>query len=132
VAGLSYLADACALIMYHGRGAASMSEAGRLVMEEGDVFVSPITVWEITRKAAMGKLARPMPADYSGRFSSWLDDTGYRVVPLTWDDCERANALPDLHKDPMDRMLIASALGNGMTIITNDRVIARYSVATIW
>lgn len=132
MAGLSYLADACALIMFHGRAAASMTEAGRNVMEDGDVFVSPITVWEITRKSALGGLARPVPADYMGGFSSWLSDMGYRVMPLTWDDCERANGLPDLHKDPTDRMLIASALGNDMTIITNDRVIVRYGVRTIW
>jgi len=132
MAGLNFLADACALVVYHGQAAASMSEAARRVMADGDVFVSPITVWEITRKAALGKLARPIPADYSGTFSFWLTDVGYRVMPLTWEDCERANALPDLHKDPMDRMLIASALRNDMTIITNDHVVARYGVRTIW
>jgi PIN domain nuclease of toxin-antitoxin system len=51
--------------MYHGRNAESMTEAGKRVMEDGDVFVSPITVWEITRKAALGKLVRPMPRDYT-------------------------------------------------------------------
>jgi PIN domain nuclease of toxin-antitoxin system len=132
MAGLSFLADACALIIYHGLAAASMTDEGRHVMEDGDVFVSPITVWEITRKAALGKLARPMPGDYSGGFSSWLNDVGYRVLPLTWDDCERANGLPDLHKDPMDRMLIATAFANNLTIVTNDHIIARYGVRTIW
>ena len=87
-------------------------------MADGDVFVSPITVWEITRKVALGKLARPMPPRYVGSFASWLEGIGYRVMPLAWDDCEVANGLPDLHKDPMDRMLIASALRNDLTIIT--------------
>jgi PIN domain nuclease of toxin-antitoxin system len=118
--------------MYHGLAAETMTQAGKHIMEDGDVFVSPITVWEITRKAAQGKLARPVPRDYTGGFSSWLNDMGYRVLPLTWDDCERANGLPDLHKDPTDRMLIASALGNDMTIVTNDRIIASYGVQTIW
>jgi len=124
VAGLSFLADACALIMFHGRSAEGMTDTGRSVMEEGDVFVSPITVWEITRKVSLGKLIRPVPADYSGDFSAWLSDAGYRMLPLSWSDCERANSLPDLHKDPMDRMLIAAALGHDMTIVTNDRLVA--------
>jgi PIN domain nuclease of toxin-antitoxin system len=132
MAGLSFLADACALIMYHGRAAESMTKAGRRAIEDGDVFVSPITVWEITRKSALGKLARPMPRHHVGSFSTWLEDIGYRVMLLTWDDCELANGLPDLHKDPMDRMLIASALRNDMTVITNDQIFARYGVSTVW
>ena len=51
---------------------------------------------------------------------------------MTWDACERANALPMHHKDPMDRMLIASALEKDLTVITDDEVFARYGVATIW
>jgi PIN domain nuclease of toxin-antitoxin system len=132
MAGLTFVADACALIFYHGRGGVGMTRAGRDVMEEGDVFVSPITVWEITRKAGLGKLAAPVPKSYIGDFASWLGDAGYRILPLSWEDCERANRLPDLHKDPMDRMLIASALRNDLTIVTNDRMIARYGVPTIW
>jgi PIN domain nuclease of toxin-antitoxin system len=132
MAGLSFVADACALIFYHGRGGVGMTEAGRRIMEEGDVFVSPVTVWEITRKAGLGKLATPMPKDYTGGFASWLGYAGYRMLPLSWDDCERANGLPEFHKDPMDRMLIASALTNDLTIVTNDRMIAKYGVSTVW
>jgi PIN domain nuclease of toxin-antitoxin system len=132
VASLSFVADACALIFYHGLGGLRMTDVGRKVMEEGDVFVSPVTVWEITRKASLGKLMTPMPRDYVGNFASWLDDAGYRILPLSWADCEQANQLPDLHKDPMDRLLIASALANNATIVTNDRIIVQYGVPTIW
>jgi PIN domain nuclease of toxin-antitoxin system len=54
------------------------------------------------------------------------------VLPMTWDACERANALPMHHKDPTDRMLIASALEKALMVITDDEVFARYGVATIW
>jgi len=109
-----------------------MTGAGRRVMEEADVFVSPITVWEITRKAGLRKLATPVPKDYTGGFASWLSDAGYRTLPLSWDDCERAAGLPGLHKDPMDRMLIASVLMNDRIIVTNDRMIARYREPAVW
>jgi PIN domain nuclease of toxin-antitoxin system len=129
---VSLLADACALVVFHGYGGQTMSSAGRTAISTGDVFVSPITMWEIARKVAMGKLERPAPPGFNGSLSDWLRHAGYRVLPLTWEACERANALPMHHKDPMDRMLIAAALDRGLTIITDDDVFARYGVQTIW
>jgi PIN domain nuclease of toxin-antitoxin system len=126
------LADACALIVFHGYGGQTMTKAGKAAMSTGDVFVCPITVWEISRKIAAGKLERPAPSGFSGGLSEWLRQVGYRVLPMTWDACERANALPLHHKDPMDRMLIALALDRGMTIVTDDEAFARYGVETIW
>ena len=127
-----FLVDACALIVFHGYGGATMGPATLDIMRTADLFVSPITVWEITRKAALGKLPRPTPAGYEGSFASWLATAGYRVMPLTWEDCERANALPAHHKDPMDRMLIATALAQDFTIVTDDGIFPRYGVKTIW
>ncbi len=109
-----------------------MSNASKAALMTSDVFVSPITVWEISRKVALGKLERPAPPGFKGSLSEWLRQVCYRVLPMTWDACERANALPLHHKDPMDRMLIAAALERGMTVVTDDAVFARYGVATIW
>jgi PIN domain nuclease of toxin-antitoxin system len=129
---LNFLADACALIVFHGYGGETMSGAGKGAMAQGDIFVSPVTVWEISRKVALGKLARPAPAGFDGTLAAWLREIGYRVMPLTWDHSERANSLPMHHKDPMDRMLIATALDRAMTVITDDDIFARYGVSTIW
>ena len=129
---MTLLADACALIAFHGYGGQTMSHAGKMAMGTGDVLVSPITVWEITRKVAIGKLETPTPPGFMGSFSDWLRQAGYRVVPLSWDMCERANALPAHHKDPMDRMLVATALDRGLTIVSDDEVFPAYGVATLW
>lgn len=129
---MSLLADACALIVFHGYGGQTMSSAGKAAMGAGDVFVCPITVWEITRKIALGKLERPAPPGFNGSLSDWLRQAGYRILPMTWGACEQANALPMHHKDPMDRMLIAHALNRGMTIITDDDMFGHYGVGTIW
>jgi PIN domain nuclease of toxin-antitoxin system len=126
------LADACALIALHGYGGQTMSEAGKAAMSAGDVFVCPITVWEISRKIALGTLVRPAPPGFNGSLSAWLRQVGYRILPMTWEACELATALPLHHKDPMDRMLIALALDRGMTVITDDDVFGRYGIATIW
>jgi PIN domain nuclease of toxin-antitoxin system len=129
---LNYLADACALIMFHGGGGKTMTPSGLDAMAEGNVFVSPITVWEITRKTALGKLPSPTPPGYPLGLTGWLHEAGYRMLPLTWHDGEGANALPDLHKDPMDRILIATAIRQNLTIITRDRIFADYGIATVW
>jgi PIN domain nuclease of toxin-antitoxin system len=129
---LSIIADACALIVFHGYRGETMSDAGKTAMTASDVFVSPITVWEISRKVAMGKLERPAPPGFNGSLSEWLRQAGYRVLPLTWDVCERANALPMHHKDPMDRMLIAVALERSMAVVTDDAVFSRYGIETVW
>jgi PIN domain nuclease of toxin-antitoxin system len=126
------IADACALIAFHGYSGQTMSEAGKMAMSSGDVFVCPITVWEISHKIALGKLERPTPFGFNGSLSTWLRDAGYRVLPMNWDASEQANGLPMHHKDPMDRMLIALALDRGMTVITDDDIFARYGVNTIW
>ena len=132
MAGLSFLADACALIVFHGYGGRGMSAAGKAAMEDGDVFVSGITVWEITRKVALGKLDRPVPPGFAGTFAQYLEQSGYRPIQLDWHTAEAANALPEHHKDPMDRMLIAIAQRQGLVIISNDVVFADYGVRTVW
>jgi PIN domain nuclease of toxin-antitoxin system len=123
------LADACALLAYFGAGDSGMSSLG-LEAFAGEVAVSPITVWELTRKAAIGKLP-PLPTD-RGSFARHLAGLGFRDAPLLWADAEAANALPPHHRDPMDRMLIATALRLDLAIITNDAVFSTYGVRTVW
>ena len=124
-----FIADACALLAFFGGGGRTMTRAGIDAMR-ADVVVSPITVWELTRKAAAGKLP-PLPTE-SGGFARHLVALGLRGVPLSWGDAEAANALPPHHRDPMDRMLIATALRTGLTVITNDAVFPAYGVTTVW
>lgn len=109
-----------------------MSTAGKRAMEGGDVFVSAITVWEIVRKIGLGKLARPTPPGFTGSLSRYLEQSGYRPIPLERQTAEAANALPEHHRDPMDRMPIAIARGQGMTIVSDDGVFARCGVPTVW
>jgi PIN domain nuclease of toxin-antitoxin system len=122
-----YLADACALIVFYAAGA--MSRMVQQVMREGDVAVSAVTVWEITRRAALGKL----PSDWGeDGLAGLLQRQGFRPLPLSWSDAERANGLSPIHKDPTERMLIAQAMRHRLEIITNDRLFDDYGVKTVW
>jgi PIN domain nuclease of toxin-antitoxin system len=129
--GLTYLADACALIVYLGDPSApQIMTRSAAVMRSAAVRVSPITVWEITNKAAAGKL--PSVWGHWDSFSHLLRAQDFEFHTLTWEDAEAATRLPNHHKDPMDRMLIATALRSGLTIITNDPIFSLYGVKTIW
>ena len=102
--------------------------SGGEVMAHGDVGVLATTVWEITRKISLGKL----PPLTSRPLSQVLAQQKFHLMPLTWDDAEAANQLPDHHRDPMDRLLIAVSLRADFTVITSDRIFAAYGVRTIW
>ncbi len=73
----------------------------------------------------------PLPTR-NGSFSRHLTALGFQIAPLSWDDAETASSLPPHHKDPMDRMLIATATRMGVPIITNDALFAAYIVPTVW
>ena len=124
-----FLADACAIIAFFADDGAGMTDVGMAAMR-GDVAVSPITVRELTRKASLGRLP-PLPT-VDGSFARWLATQGFRVQPLAWADTERANTLPPIHKDPMDRMLIAQALNADLPVITEDAPYSAYGVKTVW
>jgi len=129
LASLTHLADACALLAYFGIGAKAMSNQGLEAMR-GLPVVSVITVWELVHKANLGKLP-PLPV-INGTFVGYLVASGFRLEKLEVVDGERAASLPPIHKDPMDRMLIATAQRTGLTIITCDTVFSTYGVATVW
>lgn len=90
-----------------------------------DIFLSPITIWEVTIKQALGKLAGP--PDLAER----VRDMGFRELPITHVHALTAGRLPHHHRDPFDRMLIAQAIVEGLTLATRDADILRYNVDTL-
>ncbi len=101
-------------------------------MEEADaagigVFVSPITAWEIGLLIAKGRLSMQMAPKLW--FGSLLD-SGIRLVPLTADILIDSSNLPgDLHRDPADRILAATAREYGYRLMTRDRPLLAYAEA---
>ena len=128
----AFLADACALIVFHTVREGIMSLSARGAMATGEVLVAPITVWEIQRKVQLGKLPMPAPSGFRRGYPAWLSSQGYQLASFDWEDAATAATLPDHHRDPMDRMLIAIALRRGLTIVTSDAAFAPYGVATLW
>lgn len=131
---MTVLADACALIAFHAGSASGaptpFSAEALRTLSEDRVQVSPITVFEITQKVSLGKLP-PLPIGALS-FSAWLAREGYEPAPLTWQETEDASRLPWHHKDPFDRLLIATALRHDGVIVTCDPVFTTYGVRTLW
>lgn len=96
-----------------------------IINPNNDIFVSAINLWEISIKKSIGKLKAP------DDMVSIVEEKGFLHLPVTPFDGQSLVSLPMLHKDPFDRMLIAQALNNKLTIITNDHLIANYKVKTI-
>lgn len=89
------------------------------------VLVSAVSVWEIEIKRSRRRL--DVPDDLVDALAA----TGFEPLAITVAHCVAAGRLPAHHRDPFDRMLVAQARLEGLTIVTRDPMIARYQVATL-
>lgn len=96
-----------------------------LLDNEPDVYVSAATVWEVAVKQATGKLTGPTD------LPELIRDSEFRTLPVTADHAITAGRLPPIHRDPFDRILIAQAQRENLTLATRDNLIPRYIVATL-
>jgi PIN domain nuclease of toxin-antitoxin system len=87
-----------------------------------DVFLSPVSLWEITINQSAGKLAGP--PDLAER----VRDMGFRELAVTHAHAIAAGRLPPHHRDPFDRMLVAQAITEGLTLASRDASMALYDV----
>jgi len=113
-------------------GGSRISDRARGLIEdpEVEVLLSVASAWEISIKSARGRLQLPVPAE---RFvPDRLRRHRMSVLDVALPHALRAGALPEIHADPFDRMLVAQAQIEGLPILTADPAIARYEVETIW
>ena len=103
------------------------AETQRLLQSpENDVFVSVVTLWEIAIKYALPKgRADDMPVSAKDALAEFLE-AGYQVLDVISPHVLAVASLPQLHRDPFDRMLIAQAWAEPMRLLTSDRTVAAY------
>ncbi|MBK1838778.1 type II toxin-antitoxin system VapC family toxin [Azospirillum sp. YIM B02556] len=100
----------------------------RMVIADGSstVLASIASLWELTIKVGLGKLTLP------AGFHRLLAENGLTILPIDVRHIDRLDRLPRHHGDPFDRMLIAQAQADGLTLVSADRTIRLYDVPVLW
>lgn len=101
------------------------NECRHAIEHADEVFFSAATVWELGIKRALGKL------DFPDGLAAALTASGFVELAISATHADRAASLPPHHRDPFDRMLIAQAQAEVLTLATADRSLEPYDVTTI-
>ncbi|MFQ6758763.1 MAG: type II toxin-antitoxin system VapC family toxin [Deltaproteobacteria bacterium] len=116
------LLDTHVLLWVMTNDAALTSTAKETISKATVVYASAVSIWEVSIKAALGKLKIDQD-----RFMKALPATGFEPLPVTWEHADTVRRLPDIHRDPFDRMLIAQAVSEPLNLMTADKVLIQYS-----
>ena len=100
-----------------------------LANRRNTLLLSVASTWEIAIKVGIGKLELPPHLD--AWLPAELEATGLRLLPIHLEHTLGVEALPHHHRDPFDRLLIAQAITEGLTLVTADRVFGLYDVPLI-
>jgi PIN domain nuclease of toxin-antitoxin system len=92
-------------------------------------LLSSASLWEIAIKVKLGKLPIRKPAEW---LRTAVNDLRLTVLPLRANHAIRTLSLPDHHKDPFDRIIVAQAMEEGLAIATTDDKIKKYAVDIFW
>ena len=93
------------------------------------VWVSAVNVWEIAIKRALARGDMPVSAEEARRYFS---EAGFDMLAITAEHAAAVEALPPIHADPFDRLLVAQAMTEPLRLLTHDATVARYSDAIMW
>ncbi|MES1202731.1 MAG: type II toxin-antitoxin system VapC family toxin [Pseudomonadota bacterium] len=126
---MRYLLDSNALLWALFDHSCLSARAAKTINDSANtIFASAVSAYELEWKKAIGKLAMPAVGDWRQAFGV----AGYHHLPISVDHGQSAARLPQHHKDPWDRLIIAQAQVEALTIISNDRKFPAYGVATLW
>ena len=124
-----YLLDTCAFIWYIDTSGKLSESMRRIIDTSENIYLSQATLWEIAIKQTTGKINLPMTIF---ELEDKCREEKITVLPLECKYFERIKHLPLIHRDPFDRIIIATAIEEDLTLLTNDSAIIKYEVKTIW
>jgi PIN domain nuclease of toxin-antitoxin system len=127
---LRLLLDTHALLWWATDDSALPDSARGRIAQSESVVVSAASAWEMAIKVNLGRL--PSAIDLVSDFEDTLSRRGFQVLTITAAHGIRAGLLPGPHKDPFDRMLIAQAQAENLTVVSSDTVFDHYGVRRLW
>ena len=109
-----------------------LSPRAREIMSDGEnrLFLSAASGWEIAIKSRLGRLVIPEPLE--SFVPVQLAENGIEGLPIALSHALHVASLPDHHRDPFDRILVAQSELEHLPILTGDPLIAQYAVETVW
>ena len=128
---MSLLLDTCALLWFLSNDPRLSAAARAAIEEPSNVrWVSPASLFEIAIKVRIGKLM--LAAPFASIFPAKLSAADIHLLPLESHHIEPLTTLPRHHKDPFDRLIAATALVEGLTLVSADQVFDAYGVTRLW
>lgn len=113
------------VLIWWDEGARLSRDADRAIREAEQVYVSAVSGWEIAIKTSLGRL-RPKRT-----VAEAAAESGFEELPVFLRHAEALTGLPPHHRDPFDRMLVAQALVEGLTIVTRDANFRPYRASLV-
>src|SRR5712692_6121128 len=128
---MKYLVDTSVLIQSQiSQPKLNLRALDLLADNSSELYLSPVSSWEITIKTGSGKLMLPeRPSEFVTRAMRLMS---LRSLDITHLHALAVDGLPNHHRDPFDRMLVAQAISEQMTLLTADRVFQKYKVNLIF
>jgi PIN domain nuclease of toxin-antitoxin system len=125
------LLDTHALVWFT-HGDPKLTPAARSAIQDAanEVLISPASYWEIAIKVHLGKWTLNQP--YPNFISEALTVYGFHILPILPEHTARRIGLPNHHRDPFDRLLVAQALKEGLPVVSSDATLDLYGVPRVW
>lgn len=128
---MKYLIDTNAWIGFF-EGSEDFGDAARVLMsnEPEKCFVSMAGIWEASIKIGIGKLK--LPYDMRSDLPRLLEENGFGLLPISFEDATGAMDLPRHHGDPFDRLMAVQAVLRSMHVVSRDAIFESYGLRRIW
>jgi PIN domain nuclease of toxin-antitoxin system len=127
---MKLLLDTHAVLWFMNNSDKLSSKADKIMQSEtASSYLSIASVWEIVIKSTLNKLRIE---DNVHIFLAKIQNSPIRILSVSMNHIKTLSHLPYHHKDPFDRMIVATAISENMTIITKDGNIQKYNIPTIW
>ncbi|HEX2071666.1 MAG TPA: type II toxin-antitoxin system VapC family toxin [Thermoleophilaceae bacterium] len=125
---LTLLLDTHVVLWWMAGDAARLSDAAAraIAADDARIVVSAVTVWEVAIKRGLGKLEAP------DDLLAQLERARVELLPITARHADLVPALPEHHRDPFDRLLVAQATRERLSIVSADESLRRYGVDVVW
>ena len=127
---MSYLLDTHAVIWYFENSLELPGKIEELIDDPTiSIYICSISLWEIAIKINLGKLNLRLPLK---KLLGNISSSDFNILQIEDEYLNGLSELPFIHKDPFDRLLIATAIAEDLTIITADENIQKYDVSWVW